>query len=158
MTDGPANPSLPSALTSLQRKLAVGWTHHVTGPAAGTVTLGGLSVATDGEGKRSRITREVPVTSYALKACHAATGRAFVAVWMHRLDDVTAKGKPRWSLDIAIRGRHEGEHTPRHLTAQQLAAYAGSRTLAEYREYGPARWGRSTELLSSVDTGEGKAA
>ena len=124
--------SLPSALTSLQRKLAVGWTSHVSGPADGVLVAGGLSEATDSEGKRRRIEKEVPVTSYALKACHAATGRAFVAVWAHRHGDLTKAGKPRWSLEIAARGRHEGEHAPQHLTSQQLAAYAASRTVEEY--------------------------
>lgn len=124
--------SLPSALTSLRRKLAIGWTSHVTGPTAGELVGGGLSEDTDGAGKRRRITKHVPVTSYALKACHAATGRAFVAVWAHRHGDLTKAGKPRWSLEIAARGRHEGEHTPQHMTSQQLAAYAASRTVEEY--------------------------
>src|SRR5690606_28316056 len=92
--------SLPSALTSLRRKLAIGWTSHVTGPTAGELVGGGLSEDTDGAGKRRRITKHVPVTSYALKACHAATGRAFVAVWAHRHGDLTKAGKPRWSLEI----------------------------------------------------------
>lgn len=154
MTTGTDTPSLPSALTSLKRKLAVGWNPTITGPRNGHVTIGGLSEDTDGEGKRRRITREVPVTSYALKATHCATGRAFVAVWVHRDGDDTAKGKPRWSLDLAVRGRHEGEHAPRHLSASELAAYAASRTLEEYYEAGPARFGRSTETSTSVPTEE----
>src|SRR5690606_27026260 len=123
----PTDLSLPRTLTSLQRKLTIGLTSHDTGPTAGEPTGGDLTQDTDGAGKRRRITKHVPVTSYALKACHAATGRAFVAVWAHRHGDLTKAGKPRWSLEIAARGRHEGEHTPQHMTSQQLAAYAASR-------------------------------
>jgi hypothetical protein len=117
---------LPTAITTLTRRMADGWTHHITGPRTGTLVLGGLSEDTDGEGRRSRVEREVSVTSFMLAGCHHATGRAFVAVWVQQ------KSSKSWKLDIAVRGRHDGEHTPQHLDAGQLAAYAGSTSVLDY--------------------------
>lgn len=158
MSADPKNPSLPSALKTLTRKFADGWTHHVTGPRTGTLVVGGLSEETDGEGRRHRIEREVSVSSYMLKGCHAATGRALVAVWVHRHGELTKKGALSWALDLAYRGRHDGEHTPQALTAQQLAAYASSRTAAEYAAaldglaMRKAKRAEVTELRTSVGT------
>ena len=47
-------------------------------------------------------------------------GRALVAIWARR---ASRKG---WALDMAWRGRHAGEWTPRRLTATQLRAYVGA--------------------------------
>jgi hypothetical protein len=118
----------PAALTSLTKRLAPGWTHHVTGPRIGALVVGGLSEETDGEGRRSRVQREVDITSYALKACHSTSGRAFVAVWIQQL------GASSWKLDMAVRGRHDGEHAPQRLDAGQLSAYAASTSVAAYEQ------------------------
>jgi hypothetical protein len=119
--------TLPTAITTLTKRLAEGWTHHVTGPRTGSIVLGGLSETTDGEGRRHRVEREVSVTSYMLKGCHAATRRGIVAVWVRQ--DSTSS----WKLDLAYRGRHEGEHAPQRLDAGQLAAYAGSTSVPDYQ-------------------------
>jgi hypothetical protein len=117
---------LPGAITTLTKRLADGWTHHITGPRTGALAVGGLSEETDGEGRRRRVERAVSVTSYMLAGCHHATGRAFRALWVQQA------GTSSWKLDIAVRGRHDGEYAPQHLDAGQLAAYAGSTTVADY--------------------------
>jgi hypothetical protein len=118
--------SLPSAITTLTKRMADGWTHHITGPRTGTITVTTLSDQPRGDGTRAKVEREVSVTSFMLKGCHAASGRAFVALWVRR------DGTSSWKLDIATRGRHEGEHAPQHLDAGQLAAYAGSTSVQDY--------------------------
>jgi hypothetical protein len=117
----------PAAITTLTSRMAEGWTHHVTGPCTGTIVLGGLSETTDGEGRRHRVEREVSVTSFMLKGCHAATRRGIVAVWVRQ------DGTSSWKLDLAYRGRHEGEHAPQRLDAGQLGAYVSSFGVGDYQ-------------------------
>jgi hypothetical protein len=153
-------PKPPAAITTLTKRLAPGWAHHITGPRTGTIVLGGLSEATDGEGRRRRVEREVSVTSYMLAGCHHATGRHFRAVWVQQA------GTSSWKLDIAVRGAHRdqpctgcmtggcgttpdasihppcatcleggcgrGEHAPQHLDAGQLTCYASSASVLDY--------------------------
>jgi hypothetical protein len=162
MTTGPA--TLPSAITTLTKRMADGWTHHITGPRTGTITVTALSDQPRGDGTRAKVEREVSVTSYMLKGCHHASGRAFRALWVHEHGKLTSKGKPSWRLDIAVRGRHEGEHAPQHLESKQLAAYVAAGTLAEYLAAADelaarkaAKQAGATEL-SDYGTTEGEAA
>jgi|GEM_PF-6535599 len=114
-------PEIPTAARTLLRRLD-GWS--VTGPlhATGEMEFGGLSETTDGNGKRTRIKRSEVVDSALIRACHV-DGRALVALFV-RCGPVSKRtGKKGWTLDMAWRGRHPGEHTPKPMTATQLAAY-----------------------------------
>jgi hypothetical protein len=106
-------PELPAAARTLLRQLD-GWSTKVT-HATGPCAFGGLSEGTDGNGKRRRIEVVETVESVVVRAAYV-DGRALVALWIRR----PGKG---WKLDLAWRGRHPGDHTPRPLTATELKAY-----------------------------------
>jgi hypothetical protein len=117
-------PEIPAAARALVRQLE-GWS--VEGPTLGTGSwaFGGLSEATDGNGKRKRI-EVVEKTEAVLVRARHVDGRALVAIWARRAS------RPGWSLDMAWRGRRPDENTPRQLTATELKAYvAGPTTESE---------------------------
>lgn len=112
----------PTAARSLLRKLE-DWSaslHH----GSGSLEFGGLSIDTDGNGKRHRVSSVEDVDSVLVRAQHA-DGRALVAVWIRRT------GHKGWTLDTAWRGRAPGELTPQRLTARELAVYVADQQLEE---------------------------
>jgi hypothetical protein len=123
----PPATTLPAAITTLTSRMVEGWTHHITGPRTGTIEVSYYGDPRS-DGTRPILQREVSVMSFMLSGCHPATRRAFRALWMRRLD----KAKASWSMDVAVRGRHDGEHAPRHLDFGQLEVYAGSASVLDY--------------------------
>jgi hypothetical protein len=115
-----ADMGLPTAARSLLRKLD-GW-KTFTRPAAGQLEFGSLSVDTDGNGKRHRISLVENVDSVLIRARHT-DGRALVAVWIRR------ESRKGWTLDMAWRGRRADEYAPRQVTARELAAYVADQAL-----------------------------
>jgi hypothetical protein len=117
-------PDLPVAARTLLKSLD-GWSvadpRHATGPYA----FGGLSEATNGEGKRKRTTRTEEVDSVLIRAAHV-DGRAIVALFVQAGPTSKVTGKRGWTLELAWRGRHHDEHVPRQLTGTQLKAYVGA--------------------------------
>lgn len=109
---------VPATAAALLRQLD-DWS--IQGPtlASGPCTFTGLSEAEDGNGKRKRVEVIEQVDSVLIRACHV-DGRALVALWVHR------PGRRGWTLDLAWRARHPGEHVPRRITATQLKAYVGA--------------------------------
>lgn len=105
----------PTAARSLLRKLD-GWSTQLC-HGSGSLEFGGLSVETDGNGKRKRISYFETVDSVLVRARHV-DGRALVALWIRRA------GQKGWKLDLAWRARHVGELAPREIKARQLTAYA----------------------------------
>lgn len=112
----------PSGANGVITKLAPGWsvTHEHLG--TGTLDFGGLSEDTDGEGKRHRVTNVEPVESYLVRI-ENEDGRGVVAVWLCRLLRPTKSGGKSWTLDMAWRGRHDGEYAPVRLTKKELDHY-----------------------------------
>lgn len=115
-------PEIPAAARTLLRQLAEAspvWS--VIGPirSSGHWTFTALSETEDGNGRRRRVELVEPVESVLIRARHV-DGRGLVALWVRR---ASRKG---WSLDLAWRGRHPDEHTPRPITATQLRAYVGA--------------------------------
>lgn len=111
----PAPGSLPRSIRVLLDRLDPSWRYRVTaarGPLERTV----LSEEVDGGGHRRRLASIETVDSLCLRACHPATRRAVVALWVRR------PGRS-WAFDSAWRGRHPGEDTPQRLSARELAAY-----------------------------------
>lgn len=114
----PPTEELPTAARSLVRRLDAtgGWTARVVaGEGAGE--FGHLSEERNGDGKRHRVIELIAVESLSVRARHT-DGRALVAVWIKRADG------GGWKMDLAFRGRHEGEMVPRQITARQVGAYA----------------------------------
>lgn len=120
----------PRAAKALLTKLSA-WSVYQHA-SSGTAEFGGLSEETDGEGKRHRVVVVEPVDSFLVRAAHV-DGRAFVAVWMCRVNKLTASGGRSWTLDTCWRGRRPDEHTPHQITAKELAAYVAAPNL-EQRE------------------------
>ena len=111
---------VPAAARTLHRRLIeAGWS--IAGPrhGSGAWAYSALSETEDGNGKRKRTELVEDVESVLVRARHV-DGRALVALWVRR---ASRKG---WSLDLAWRGRHPDEHTPRPITATQLRAYAAA--------------------------------
>lgn len=108
---------LPRGVAGVLNAMGTGWRHCVTRAAGHTeiTTLGDPR----GDGTRPRVSATAPVDSVCLRAVHPPTGRAVVAVWVCRTD----RPKRSWTADMIWRGRHDGEHAPRQLTATQLRAY-----------------------------------
>lgn len=105
------------AARSLLRALSghwLGWSSH----SRGQLEFGGLSEETDGEGRRHRIEVIDDVDSVLVRGRHV-DGRAVVALWIRRHGC-------GWTLDMAWRGRHDGELAPKRLIARQLAAYVAA--------------------------------
>jgi len=96
------------------------WTYEVV-PGAGTVDAQAFGDPR-GDGTRPKLTVAAPCESVGLRAVHPATRRQVRAVWVCRTD----KAKRSWTMTIAWRGRHDGEHTPRALTATELKAYVAA--------------------------------
>lgn len=117
----------PPAARALLAQLT-DWSVHQHA-STGTVEFNGLSEETDGEGKRKRVTSEVPVDSFLVRAAHV-DGRAFVAVWLARRDRPTKSGKPSWSLDTCWRGRRFDELAPKPITAKELKVYVALKDVA----------------------------
>lgn len=125
-------PELPRTLRTLILRLAPGWTANTThahGPCQFSYYGDERS-----DGTRPTLTRVEEVDSVLVRLCHH-DGRAAVALWVKRPGD-DDKGKPHtYQFDLAWRGRHDadGEGAPQQLTAEQLAAYAASTDLVDYR-------------------------
>lgn len=112
--------TIPTAAKTLLKKLD-DWSVETT-CASGELEFGGLSEDTDGDGKRHRVSVLDAVESVLVRARHV-DGRAIVALYVHRVGDLTPAGGRKWKLDMAWRGRHLDEHAPHQLTATELAAY-----------------------------------
>lgn len=115
--------TLPTAARSLLRQLE-DWSVK-TSCASGELEFGSLSEETDGEGKRHRVSHVEAVDSVLVRARHL-DGRAIVALWVHRHGEETAAGARKWTLDLAWRGRHADELTPKQMTATELKAYVST--------------------------------
>lgn len=118
--------ALPTPAKTLLRQLSSSvpaWSAAVS-HAVGPCEFGGLSEDTDGEGKRRRVSNIEDVDSVLVRARHL-DGRALVALWIRRPGETAAGRRNGWSLDMAWRGRHEGELTPHQITAGELKAYTG---------------------------------
>lgn len=113
MTD----PELPTAARSLLRQLE-DWSVKAS-CASGELEFGSLSEETDGNGKKHRVAVVEAVDSVLVRARHL-DGRAIVALWVRR---ASRKG---WTLDLAWRGRHADELTPKQMTATELKAYVST--------------------------------
>jgi hypothetical protein len=72
-----------------------------------------------GDGTRPRESFDAPCVSFSVRAHHPATGRQVRAVYVQRTDTE----KRSWTMWTAWRGRHDGEHTPRALTATEIKRY-----------------------------------
>lgn len=109
---------LPIGVSGLIKILdAHGWAHQVT-HGTGTVEAQILGDPR-GDGTRPKVKIDAPCESIAIRAAHAATGRAVRALFVCR----TNKPKRAWTMSTAWRGRHDDEHAPRQLTTTELRAY-----------------------------------
>jgi hypothetical protein len=94
-----------------------GWIYTIT-HGTGTVDAQAFGPPR-GDGTRPKLAVHAPCESIAVRARHPGTGRQLRALWVCRTD----KTKRAWTMSTAWRGRHDGEHTPRELSATAVKAY-----------------------------------
>jgi hypothetical protein len=121
----------PPAVTGLLKRRAPGWEHTLT-EGEGVISVSTLGYSR-GDGTRPRVTVEATCEAVHLSARHPSSRRAVVAIWVRRTDPVETGGKAHgWTLDMAWRGRHDGEHVPVQLDSGELSAYLSAHDVDEY--------------------------